>query len=253
MNTSTNTSANNSINVKGENLKLIRFRAPLYRANKSRLYSYKPNMSIRAPNHLASEEYTEAPFKYFTINKNELKAYTKYGMPFMKTWEPQEDLLLVDILHKPTRDALVNLIGAESLNIAFPVNGNKVSRVSNENTRNHDDNVLRAICDLGLDGYYMKKLENNNRFIFHSEIGLCKRAFGKLRIIDVEKAMEPPRAPTRRISNRARKIIRNINYNSDNTKINNSKNNNHNNNSKLNFTRKVPRMVTTKLSFKNLI
>lgn len=249
MNTASTMNTMNTMNLErnGEKLRVVRVRVPLYRANKTRLYSYKPNMTMGLPDHLATAEYSNAPFKYFTLNKNELKAYTKYGMPFMKTWRPQEDLVLVDILHKPTRDALAKIIGSESLNVAFPLNGNTVSRISNENTRVYDDNVLRSICDLGLDGYYMKRLANNNKIVFHSEVGLCKRAFSKLRIEDIEKTLEPPRAPTRNYShNSARKTRRSI--------LNNSNNNNNNNNKGKGKgkTRKAPRLSLSKLSFNNL-
>jgi hypothetical protein len=163
--------ANNSVKIAG--LKVVHYDKPIYRADKETF----------APGKSALQNYPNAPMKYFTLNKSELKSYTVYKKPWMKTWEPQEPLVLIDILHKSTRDALGELIGTESLNIAFPIKGNNVSRVSEEDTRIHDDKVLEAICMLGgLDGYYMKRLEK-----FHSEIGLCPSGLSKLVLVESEK------------------------------------------------------------------
>jgi hypothetical protein len=57
---------------------------------------------------------------------------------------------------------------------------NKVSRNSSKNIQHHDDNILRYICRLGYDGYYMRRLNNNGRYIFHSEVGLCKNVLNSL-------------------------------------------------------------------------
>ena len=237
----------NTVKVGDKALKVVRFREPLYRANKGKLTKFSANGSFALPNYLASEEYAEAPFKYFTLNKNELKAYTKYGMPYMKTWRPLEDLVLIDILDVETRGALAEIIGADSLNIAFPWQGNKVSRISEENTKHHDDNVLKALCALGLDGYYMRRLTNNNgQYVFHSEVGLCKNKFSKLRVDDIKKVQEAP--PVRARPTRSR-------FNTNNTprrtrfRNNSNKNSNNSNNNykKLNVTRKTSRMTLLNL------
>jgi len=161
------------------NIKRIEFNDILYRANESA--NYKPNTS-------AVINYAGAPMKYFTLNKNETKAYTTHGKLYVKSWMPTSPLNLIDILHLPTRRALAQIIGDESLNIAFPIINNKVSRISEMNTREHDDNVLQAICENRLaDGYYMRAIENNNRYVFHSEVGICPSAFHKLKLSNVNK------------------------------------------------------------------
>jgi len=267
----------NSINVGGKKLKVVRFNEPLYRANRGKLTKFDPSGSMAVPNYLASEEYNtytnkngvkkRVEFKYFTLHEDELKAYTKENMPWMKKWQPQSELVLIDILDMPTRRALAELIGSESLNFSFPIKGNKVSRVSEENERHHDDAVLKALCDLGLDGYYMKRLtKNNGEYVFHSEVGLCRRAFSKLRVEKIEKAKNAPRAPTRRAPRPSieppnspksnKKTRRNLfeklvfgkpNNNNDKSKINNF--------TKFNFTIKKPRSIMPPpkaLSFDNL-
>ena len=130
----------NSINVGGRRLRVIRFRQPLFRANRETF----------AVGEKASVNYRGAPIKYFTLDEDELKAYTKYGMPYKKTWEPESEIVLVDILDLNTRRALGELIGEDSLQHSFPNINGKVSRVSEEDAKVHDDNVLRAICDLDL-------------------------------------------------------------------------------------------------------
>jgi hypothetical protein len=216
------------MNING--LKIIRTTNPIYRADKE--YSKIGG--------IASNIYEDAPIKYFTLNESELSAYTKYGMPYKKTWEPTEELVLIDILDKPTREKLAELIGTESLNIAFPINGNKVSRVSEEDTRIHDDNVLKAICSLnplidglGLDGYYMdkiiKRVKNNNgvnvnKTIFHSEVGLCSKAFNKIKLIDSKKSNNAPainRKRTKRNNNNRNITNKNRNRNKNNNMVNN--------------------------------
>jgi hypothetical protein len=192
-------------------LKLVRIADPIFRANKS---TFRVGL-------LASNNYRNAPMKYFTLNEKELSAYTKYGKPYKKKWQPTEELVLIDILDLSTRKALEEMIGSESLNIAFPITGNKVSRVSEEHTRIHDDNVLRAICALddSIDGYYMKRLtkkdlnnEGQNKYVFHSEVGLCPRAFSKLRLESVQRSLNdvPIRKRTRRNRNNNNNNISNI-------------------------------------------
>lgn len=190
----------NSINIGSKRLKVVRFKQPLFRANRNTF-----TVGLKS-----STNYRGAPIKYFTLNESELKAYTKYGMPYKKTWQPESDLVLIDILDLSTRRALGELIGEDSLQYSFPINGRKVSRVSEENAKEHDDNVLKAICQLDprLDGYYMKRLTNNNgEQIFHSEVGLCPRAYDKLKLTSVKRntnqaapAMKR-QGPTRRRNN----------------------------------------------------
>lgn len=168
-----------------DKIKVIRFNGPLFRANKNQLNNYR-----------------NAPIKYFTLNKAEINAYTKRNMPWKKHWEPKEgmELILIDILHLPTRRALESvLIGQkESLNFSFPIEGNKVSRISEANAAHHDYNVLKAICQLGqFDGYYMKATSN-----FHSEVGLCPSGIKKLMLKSVEKALVAPQLGKRTRSNK---------------------------------------------------
>lgn len=217
----------NLINVNGQKLKTVHYNKSLFRADKR---TFKEGKS-------ASLNYRNAPMKYFTLNKNELGAYTKYGMPYIKTWKPSESLILIDILHRPTREALSKLIGANSLNIAFPIKENKVSRISEENTRQHDDIVLSNICKLAnIDGYLMEKLEKNGKYVFHSEVGLCPRGFEKLVLEHVEKnSVVVPRLSDRKTRRREFK----------------NNENNENNIRELSKTRKSPRMLG-KLSFNNM-
>jgi hypothetical protein len=168
-----------------ENINVIIFKGPLFRANKNK-----------------SNNYRNAPIKYFTLNKTELNAYTKRNMPWKKHWEPKEgmELVLIDILHIQTRRTLETLLlgQKESLDFSFPIEGNRVSRVSEANATHHDYNVLKAICQLGqFDGYYMKAIPS-----FHSEVGLCPSGIKKLKLQSVEKALVAPQIGKRTRSNK---------------------------------------------------
>ena len=143
------------------------------------------------------------------------------------------DLVLLDILDLKTRRALGQIIGEESLAIAFPIKGDKVSRISTEETMMHDDIVLGAICTLNIaDGYYMERLGNNMDFVFHSEVGLCPTAFGKLKLVAAKRNISAP-APLNN-TKRARSRVGNnnmVNYRqsrrrrgSNNNNVNENKN-----------------------------
>jgi hypothetical protein len=229
-------------------LKIKRFSGPLYRANTSTSYlsprknnvnnEKNVNNGNARPESLnirASVNYAGAPMKYFTLSKNETRAYTKYDKPFVKTWNPVSDLVLLDILDLKTRRALGEIIGEESLAIAFPIKGNNVSRISTEETMMHDNIVLGAICTLNIaDGYYMERLGNNMDFVFHSEVGLCPTAFGKLKLVAAKRNTSAPAGPNK--SKRARSRLgynnnnmakyrqsrrrRGNNYNSNNNNVN---------------------------------
>jgi hypothetical protein len=172
---------------------------------KTRKYAgklYRANETSFIPGSKASNNYRNAPMKYFTLNKSELKTYIPRGRPYVKNWKTTEELELVDILDLSTRRALEKITGLKSaLNIAFPVEKNLVLRVSTELTKNQDDIVLGKLCELGYDGYYMETIGG-----FHSEVGLCPRALYKL---ELEKStrntttgVEGPTKKKRRTNNR---------------------------------------------------
>ncbi len=187
---------------------------------KSNSYLFRANEHSFAKNGRASNNYRGAPMKYFTLNEREVNTYTRFGKPYVKTWEVTEDLNLVDILDLNTRKALGKIPELkESIDIAFPIKQNKVSRRSEEHTKHHDDNVLKIICDLGYDGYYMKNLTNNNKYVFHSEVGLCPKAYHKLKLEKYELKAAPK---TRRNNNSTHKKSR--------SRFTQRKNNNNNNN-----------------------
>ena len=138
-----------------------------------------------------SSNYSTATIKYFALTEPEIQTYVeKAKFLYKKHWRTKDGqtLNLIDILHLPTRRELEKAIDKTALNTAFPIVGNKVSRISEEETKHRDYEVLNAICALGYDGYYMKALKNNNgKYVFHSEIGLCYAAFHKIKLVDVIK------------------------------------------------------------------
>lgn len=167
-------------------IKIIKFQAPLFRANKNlfenNILKYRANKAKK--NTLASNNYKNAPTKYFTLKRNEVNAYTKQGTTYIKNWNVTEELNLVDILDLKTRKNLEdkfknhkNFVNA--ISEAFPINGNIVRRISS--STKEDNEVLNKICELGYDGYYMD-VEGKN-IGFHSEVGLCKKAFNKLKLM----------------------------------------------------------------------
>ncbi len=197
----------NYISYAGQKLKIIRYpkitSAPgyLYRIDKDEHNIYKG-----------------ATIKFFALTERNTNSYTKNkNAKFLKKWEVKQDnqLILLDILDIPTREALAELIGHSALDIAFPIRYSKdykviqpesnsnsqslnnamymnknithIGRYSNSNpaTGNPDYDVLKAICSLGIvDGYYMEPVEN-----FHSEIGLCGKALSKLKLVSTSRSL----------------------------------------------------------------
>ena len=74
---------------------------------------------------------------------------------------------------------------------AFPVINNKVGRISSN--IEEDNIILMKICSLGYDGYFM---ESKNSF--HSEVGLCKKAFHKLKLEKNSEKKYMPRKTVKR-------------------------------------------------------
>ncbi len=172
-----------------------------------------------------SSNYSTAEIKYFALTQPEIQTYVeKAKFLYKKHWQtkPGSTLNLIDILDLPTRKELEKIINKNALNIAFPIIKNKVSRVSEEETKHRDYEVLNAICAMGYDGYIMPSLTNNNgRYVFHSEIGLCRRAFYKIKLVKVQKndTVAPNVPGKKRLSLNQRP--NNNNNNARNTKKNN--------------------------------
>lgn len=212
------------------NIKTIEFSGELYRADN--------RTSINGIS--ASNNYRNAPMKYFTLHKSETNTYTRYGKPFVKTWVVSQErpLVLIDIMNRHTRNSIRNSIGAQALNIAFPINEEgSVYRVSEENTKSMNDRVLGSICELGnYDGYIMNSQQNRKGVgSFHSEVGLCKHAFDKLKLVEAVRAAPP---------SLQRPTLKRRRYN------NNTRNARSNNNTRRNI--KNSRLVVPKFSFNNL-
>ncbi len=161
-------------------IKTITFNGNLYRANKTDAKKGKS----------AANNYKGAPIKYFTLNKSELSAYTKKGTTYKKTWNAN-NLTLVDILDLETRQELEKKFKNEelkkSLRTAFPISDRKVSRKSNSETTIDDYAMLKELCRLGYDGYYMKTINE-----FHSEVGLCPKVFDQLKLRENAEEVRAP-------------------------------------------------------------
>jgi hypothetical protein len=175
--------------------KLFRANKDLYNNNERLIYVANKNKNI-----LASVNYTNAPVKYFTLNKEEVSAYTKNGKTYIKNWNVIEKLNLIDILDLTTRRTLQNRFMNDNdfqvaLSKAFPIMNNEVRRISSSVTQ--DNKVLNKICEMGYDGYYMEaqdSLTSKNEKSFHSEVGLCNEAFKKLKLANKpEKREAAPR------------------------------------------------------------
>lgn len=208
----------NTIEFRGKRLRVVHYTGRLYRADCERF----------TVGSLGYQDYRGAPMKYFTLNKAETKSYARRGFPFIKTWQTIQPLVLIDIFHVPTRNALKELIGSNAINVAFPEHHEGfIYRVSEENTKNKDDDVLRSICQLGVfDGYYMARQssrENGLVGTFHSEVGLCSDAFRKIRLDDVEKDAEAPPCMKNR-GEKTRKVRRSFRNRNNNYNNNNSRN-----------------------------
>jgi hypothetical protein len=155
-------------------IKIVNYEGDLWRADREK-----------------SSNYSTADIKYFALTQPEIQTYVeKAKFLYKKHWrtKPGSTLNLINILDLATRKELEKIINKNALNTAFPIIKNKVSRVSEEETKHKDYEVLNAICAMGYDGYFMPSLTNNNgRYVFHSEIGLCRIAFHKIELVKVQK------------------------------------------------------------------
>lgn len=176
-------------------IKTVDYKGSLWRADKN-----------------SSSNYSNKNIRYFALSEPEIQTYVeKAYKQYKKHWVTKvgKTLNLIDILDFKTRMVLDEnpKMSKEALKDSFPVNEkkNKVSRVSDFKP---DDIVLRGICALGYDGYYMKNLTNNQgNYIFHSEIGLCQSAFSKIELKEtkINRSQAPniqrKKRPTRRRNN----------------------------------------------------
>lgn len=187
-----------------DKIKTINYDGLLFRANKNLHTKNKTKLIYLAskaqPNNLASVNYKNAPTKYFTLKRSNVNAYTKKGTTYTKNWRVTRTLKLIDILDLNTRKVLEEKfkndeIFVDAITQAFPIYGNIVRRFSNSSEE--DNQVLNKICELGYDGYYMNAEER--RIGFHSEVGLCNKAFNKLKLLtNSEKRIMPNNNNTRK-------------------------------------------------------
>lgn len=215
----------NRITINGKQLRVVHYNGSLWRAD----YNYI------IPGVTARTNYAGARYKYFTLSREELGNYTRRGMSNIKEWSVQRPLVLIDIMDTATREAMEQLVGGQHISIAFPMNnGGRPYRVSEEDTAVHDDAFLEQLCRLGVDGYYMERQEARppNVGVFHSEVGLCATAFNALRLTNIYKSQNAPRAGV--VGTKRRRNNRNNNESSNNNvlvprirrmKFNNTKNN----------------------------
>lgn len=132
--------------------------------------------------------YARDALHFFTTQKSEVASYTRKGKTYTKTWATTEPLILLDIMDLKTRRFLETRISKANLDASFPIRNGKVYRNSETETAKTDGQIVFDICmlkdELGADGYYMERQEAGNGFpTFHSEIGLCNHAFGKLTLV----------------------------------------------------------------------
>ena len=161
-----------------------------------------------ALNTLASVAYmregTEAPMKYFTTQMEEIRGYQSHN-PYTKQWRILQPLNVLNMTDVATRNELFNSAPPDvqaSIDIAFPIHANgNVYRYSEEHTAIHDDIVLSYICGLSADieGYLTSRQETGNGIMsFHSEVGVCRPALGKLVLENQTRTGAPPVANKRR-------------------------------------------------------
>lgn len=187
-----------------DKIKSINYDGLLFRANKNLYTKNKTKLIYSAskakPNNLASVNYKNAPTKYFTLKRNNVNAYTKKDTTYTKNWRVTRTLKLVDILDLNTRKALEEKFKNDTefvnaITEAFPIYGNTVRRISSSSEE--DNRVLNKICELDYDGYYMNV--EGRRIGFHSEVGLCNKAFNKLKLFtNSEKRIMPTNNNTRK-------------------------------------------------------
>lgn len=170
-------------------IKKIQYSGPLFRADSNEIKS-----GISAS---VVPSYVDAPIKYFTLHPEELHTYFKTRDYTYKTTWYAKDLVLVDLFHLPTRTFLYSspVFSDEdrmAFDTAFPLD--RMGRVywkSKPKSAHLDYVLLNALCRVGgFDGYYMETQQSRrNGGVkpfpgFHSEVGLCSKAFSKLTCID---------------------------------------------------------------------
>ena len=193
-----------------DNYRLIDYTGELFRADTT-----NPS-AINGAAHYGSDA-----LHFFTTKKEEVAPYTRIGKTYTKSWvmKPGTSLALLDIMDLKTRLFLENYISKANLDKAFPIRNGKVYRKSEKETAKIDGQIVFDICmlkdELGADGYYMARQEGGNGFLaFHSEIGLCKHAFGKLILKEkAEDKHEAPRARANKNYSRSRSIFGPMNGN----------------------------------------
>lgn len=177
-----------------QHIQTISYSGLLYRADEIKL---QPGITANM-----APTYHDATIKYFTLHSEELDTYFRNKNYRYETAWQTSPITLVNLHHIPTRNFLYEHVFTdgerEALNTAFPVNAKgEVYRQSEEHTAHLDYTMLRALCRIeGVDGYYMEAQQrrSNGRNIisgFHSEVGLCGKAFLKLTCVSsVLKAAE---------------------------------------------------------------
>lgn len=202
------------IDFQGRRFQVVHYDGDLWRADRA----------PRQVGSLASEDYVGAEIKYFTTDRAELSAYTFRGMPHAKQWRPSRPLVLINMFHAPTRQAVHDFFAGRgnaarvtALKTAFPVNSKgNVYRVSTEETMDQDDAFLSGLCGslTFADGYYMPAQEAREGGVgsFHSEIGLCQRALRVLTLVFTARNGPPP-APNRNRGTQRNRPNRNNNNN----------------------------------------
>jgi hypothetical protein len=203
-----------------DRIKTIKYTGPLFRANKN-IYNKKNKTKIiykankAKSGNLASNNYKNAPTKYFTLKRKNVNAYTKEGTTYTKNWNVVKVLDLVDILDLNTREAIEekfknDTVFVNAITDAFPIIDGIVRRISSSSEQ--DNEIIYKICKLGYDGYYMD-VEGKN-IGFHSEIGICNKAFKKLKLMKNSERKYVPNNVTKKTKSR---FTMNINNNNNGT------------------------------------
>lgn len=174
-----------NIKINDIDIQVIEYYGTLYRADMKK-YTQNNNNT-----------YPGADYKFFTLIKNNTTAYIKNkGYTYITQCtliSKDKPLILIDILDIKTRNNLSKLVNntknntinnnkiSKALDSAFPINNNRVIRLSNVNNitkYNPDYDVIEFICKLdGIDGYYM----DPKGAFFHTEVALCRSGLNKIR------------------------------------------------------------------------
>ncbi len=153
-----------------------------------------PSLTTTADDVYEIKRFEDDNIRYFSLTREEVVSYARRKAPYIRTFKTTSPLRLLDMQNPSTRETLLRRFSGDkqitnAIKTAFQEKNGRIYRFSSIETQSLNDMSLKSICELNdVDGYYTPKESTNPLFRFHSEIGLCRKAFHKLQLVHTEKS-----------------------------------------------------------------